>query len=58
MGKIALTLYSLRDHCTNENDFNKTLECVRNMGYGYVQVSGITLSNRMSHVLIEIFLSH
>ena len=41
MEKIALTLYSLRNHCTNENDFNKTLERVRNMGYRYVQVSGV-----------------
>ena len=42
--KIALTLYTLRDFCRTEGDLDRTLARVREIGYEYVQISGVPLA--------------
>jgi sugar phosphate isomerase/epimerase len=41
--KIALTLFSLRNHCKTESDFANTLDKLYEIGYRQVQVSGVPL---------------
>ena len=41
--QIAVTLYNLRNHCTTEADFARTLERICEMGYKSVQLSGVAL---------------
>ena len=40
---IALTLYTLRDHSLDENNFISTLKLVGKIGYKSVQISGIKI---------------
>ena len=39
--KIGAQLYTLRDYCTNLEDFADTLKKVAEIGYTVVQVSGV-----------------
>ena len=39
--KIAAQLYTVRDFCQNEADFNMTLAKLKNIGYQAIQVSGV-----------------
>ena len=41
--KIALILYSLREHCRTPEDLDRTLGRVKSIGYEAVQVSGVKL---------------
>ncbi|NOY07312.1 MAG: sugar phosphate isomerase/epimerase [Spirochaetes bacterium] len=43
--RIAVTLYTLRDHCKTPEDLDKTLRRVKDIGYEAVQVSGVPGSN-------------
>ncbi len=38
---IGINLFSVREHCQNENDLTRTLERIAGMGYPSVQVSGV-----------------
>jgi sugar phosphate isomerase/epimerase len=42
---IAAQLYTLREHCTNEDDLKTTFEKVRQIGYQAVQVSGVKVED-------------
>ena len=39
--KLGAQLYTVREHTQNETDFAKTMEKIADIGYRYVQVSGI-----------------
>jgi sugar phosphate isomerase/epimerase len=42
ISQVAVQLYTLRESCTNESDFARTLNRVREIGYRAVQVSGVS----------------
>ena len=39
--KIGAQFYTIRDYCTNLNDFSESLRKVKEIGYDYVQISGV-----------------
>ena len=39
--QIALTLYTLRDHCQDVTSLRSTLKKVKEIGYLAIQVSGV-----------------
>ena len=39
--RLAVTLYTLRDHCRTVEDIAKTLKKVKKVGYDHVQLSGL-----------------
>ena len=39
--QIALTLYTLRDHCQDINSLRSTLKKVKDIGYPAIQISGV-----------------
>ena len=39
--QIALTLYTLRDHCQDINSLRSTLKIVKEIGYQAIQISGV-----------------
>ena len=43
--QIALTLFTLRDHCQDESNFKSTLKLVREIGYKSVQISGVNIDS-------------
>ena len=55
LSQIALTLYTLRDFCSNEINFASTLKRVREIGYQAVQISGVNVESaeRVRHLVAE-----
>ena len=51
--KIALILYTLREHCTTYEDLDKTLETLKDIGYQAVQVSGVAVDPHGVKELLE-----
>ena len=41
--KVAVTLYNFRDYCLTEDDLARTLDRLAEIGYRYIQVSGVKL---------------
>lgn len=41
---IAITLYTLREHCQTEAGLEQTLKTLRGMGYRAIQISGVPLA--------------
>ena len=39
--QIALTLYTLRDHCQDVTSLRSTLKKVKDIGYPAIQISGV-----------------
>ena len=39
--KIGAQFYTIRDYCTNLEDFSESLRKVKEIGYDYVQISGV-----------------
>lgn len=52
--RIAVTLYSVREHCRSEEELDRSLEKIRAIGYRAVQVSGIpAVSPRKIKALLD-----
>ena len=45
--QIALTLYTLRDHCQDINSLRSTLKIVKETGYQAIQISGVGVKDPM-----------
>ncbi|MFW5829275.1 MAG: sugar phosphate isomerase/epimerase family protein [Planctomycetota bacterium] len=43
ISQIALTLFTIRDHCRTEDDFKRSLARLREIGYQTVQISAVPL---------------
>ena len=44
--KVALTLFTLRHHCTTPEAFDRTIRRLRDIGYRAVQISAVPLPRR------------